>query len=280
MFARQTFMEGENAAKTPTRDEVEGWLPMPLDVAGIVHDYLGNPFVTLWEVSKGGNHMIRLPLNSYLADCVVSWGDGWNNHIRDFNGTNATHQYSRAGLYKVHISGSIRAFRFGGCSRYTGVPIQDCSELLDVSQWGCVRLRTGCKSFEGCTKLTVTARDAPGLTDAKDLSRMFAGCVSLRKEDFSSWDTSGVTNMHGMFDGCDQFDGNVSSWSTSSVTDTGKMFRGCRLFNGDLGPWDTSKVIYAEDMFRGCVSFKGDLSSWDIGSRRVNRLQTGKRWRK
>ena len=57
-------MKNENAAMnpsvTPMRHEVEGWLPVPLDVAGIVYDYLGNPFVTLWEVPKGG--ILRLPL--------------------------------------------------------------------------------------------------------------------------------------------------------------------------------------------------------------------------
>ena len=49
-----------NPAVTPMRNELEDWLPMPVDVAGIVHDYLGNPFVTLWEVREGGT--LRLPL--------------------------------------------------------------------------------------------------------------------------------------------------------------------------------------------------------------------------
>ena len=286
----QDFIEGENAAMnpsvTPMRHEVEGWLPVPLDVAGIVYDYLGNPFVTLWEVPKGLT--LRLPLVRHtgegcMVDFLVSWGDGMTSHIRTFRDEHATHTYSAAGQYRVHVTGTIRCFGFGGSCRHTAVPVQDCSELravrqwnncgflhewsfelLEVSQWGCVRLLNGgSKSFKGCYKLTVTARDAPVLKDAKDLSEMFAGCVSLRKEDFSGWDTSGVTNMRGMFDGCDQFNGNVSKWSTRNVMDMSGMFRGCRSFNGDLSHWKTGCVTDMNDMFMNCVSFNGDLSHWD-----------------
>ena len=194
-----------NPLVTPTRHELEEWLPMPLDVSGIVHDYLGTPFVTLWEVPKGG--IISLPLvrrtgEEFADDFLVSWGDGMSNHIRCSN-DDATHTYSAAGQYRVHITGTIRGFCFGGSSRDTrlSVPVQDCCELLEVSQWGCLRLLNGCRSFGGCTKLSVTARDAPGLQDAKDLSEMFSGCVSLRDEDFRSWDTSDVTSMRDMFCG-------------------------------------------------------------------------------
>ena len=278
MLAHQDFIKGENAAinpsVTPTKHEVEGWLPMPLDVTGIVHDYLGNPFVTLWEVHDGG--IIRLPLpeppidNAPWYDFVVDWGDGMKNHIRAYNDESNSHTYSAAGRYRVHITGTIRGFCFGRSSRHTGVPVRDCCELLDwlldVSQWGCLRLLNGCKSFAGCTKLSVTARDAPGLQDAKDLSEMFSGCVSLRAEDFRSWDTSDVTSMRDMFYGCKLFEGNVSTWSTSSVKDMSGMFQDCFRFNGDLSHWKTGCVSDMGSMFLGCVSFNGDLSRWATGN--------------
>jgi len=53
-----------NPSVTPTKHEVEGWLPMPQDVAGIVYAYLGNPFVTTWEVGKSG--IIRLPITELI----------------------------------------------------------------------------------------------------------------------------------------------------------------------------------------------------------------------
>ena len=258
-----------NPSVTPTRQEIEGWLPGPisLDVAGIVHDYLGNPFVTLWEVRKGG--IIWLPIAGFGDDYWVSWGDGMSNRIQYNNDVPMTpsHTYSAAGQYRVHITGMIRGFCCGGSRHHSDVPVvQDRSELLEVSQWGCLRLLNGSRSFGGCTKLTVTARDAPVLKDAKDLSEMFAGCVSLRKEDFSSWDTSNVTCMRHMFYGCKQFDGNVSTWSTSSVKDMSGMFQDCFRFDGDLSRWKTGCVTNMDRMFMSCVSFNGDLSQWATGN--------------
>ena len=289
MLAHQDFIKGENAALnpmvTPTRHEVEGWLPMPLDVAGIVHDYLGNPFVTLWEVHDGG--LIRLPLpeptidNAPWYDFVVDWGDGMKNHIRAYSDEDVSHTYSAAGQYRVHITGTIRGFCFGGnrvygrinsinySSRPTDVPIPvhaSCEQLLCVSQWGCLRLLNYSRAFQGCSKLTVTARDAPLLEDAVDLSEMFIGCVSLQKEDFSNWQTDRVTNMRDVFNRCSQFNGNVSTWSTSRAKYMSGMFAGCRFFNGDLSHWKTGCVTDMSRMFSNCASFNGDLSRWLTGN--------------
>ena len=272
-----------NPSVTPTKHEVEGWLPMPQDVAGIVYAYLGNPFVTTWEVGKSG--IIRLPITELIMaggaieslDFVVDWGDGSNARFHAFNYrlNDLTHVYSAAGQYSVHITGMLGRFCFDGSRKMglssiapdfdNGMPVYaSCEQLLCVSQWGCFQCFSG--AFRGCTELNVTARDAPELKDVKDLSMMFAGCASLMKEDFSSWDTSGVTSMNGMFDGCDHFDGNVSSWSTNSVTDMYMMFKGCRLFNGDLSNWKTGCVTDMDSMFMNCVSFNGDLSLWATGN--------------
>ena len=271
-----------NPSVTPTKHEVEGWLPMPQDVAGIVYAYLGNPFVTTWEVGKSG--IIRLPITELIMaggvkeslDFVVDWGDGSNGRFHEFNYrlSDLTHMYSAAGQYSVHITGMLGRFFFDGSRKMglssitsdfdNGVPVYaSCEQLLCVSQWGCFQCFSG--AFRGCTELNVTARDAPELKDAKDLSMMFAGCASLRKEDFSSWDTSGVTNMRDMFHGCVQFDGSVSSWSTGSVTDMSGMFAGCHLFTGDLSHWNTGCVTDMSSMFEKCASFNGDLSHWATG---------------
>jgi surface protein len=272
-----------NPSVTPTRHELEDCLSsMPLDVAGIVYRYVGNPFVTLWEVPAG---IFRLPLGRFeegfarrteegfarrteedsANDFLVNWGDGRSNHFH--NDYFPSHTYSAAGQYRVHITGTIRGLRCGESRHHTDEPIvQVRSELLEVSQWGCLQLLNGSRAFGGCYKLTVTARDAPGLKGVKDLSGMFFGCVSLRDEDFSSWDTSDVTSMRDMFYGCKQFDGNVSTWSTSSVKDMCGMFTDCFRFNGDLSHWKTGCVTFMKEMFKGCRSFEEDLSNWNTGA--------------
>ena len=38
------------------------------------------------------------------------------------------------------------------------------------------------------------------------------------------------------------FNGDISSWDTSNVTDMKGMFSGATAFNQDIGSWDTSNV--------------------------------------
>ena len=52
---------------------------------------------------------------------------------------------------------------------------------------------------------------------------MFSG--SFVNTDVSSWDTSSVTTMYGMFQGCRIFNYPVGSWNVSNVTIMTEMFR-------------------------------------------------------
>ncbi|EGM8812970.1 BspA family leucine-rich repeat surface protein, partial [Campylobacter jejuni] len=47
-------------------------------------------------------------------------------------------------------------------------------------------------------------------------------------------------------------------------TNMDSMFEGCENFNGDLSKWDVSKVTNMDSMFKGCENFNGDLSKWGI----------------
>ena len=65
--------------------------------------------------------------------------------------------------------------------------------------------------------------------------------------DITSWDTSNVTNFHGMFEAenhTGSFNQNISYWNTSSATDMSGMFT-----NQDIGSWDTSNVTNMSWMF-------------------------------
>ena len=87
-----------------------------------------------------------------------------------------------------------------------------------------------------------------------------SGATSL---DLSSFDTSSVTTMEGMFTGCTSLkELDLSSFDTSSVTDMRSMFGnyvlvGCRsLEELDLSSFDTSSVKDMHDMFSGCSSLQ------------------------
>lgn len=98
--------------------------------------------------------------------------------------------------------------------------------------------------------------------------------------DLSSWDTSSVTNMGGMFNqngnsATSWSIGDISNWDTSKVTDMSYMFfcagRTATTFILDLSDWDTSNVTNMSYMFAlaGCNATSwsiGDLSDWDTSN--------------
>ena len=123
----------------------------------------------------------------------------------------------------------------------------------------------------GATSLDLSSFDT---SSVDNMTGMFATCSSLEELDLSSFDTSSVTTMEGMFTGCTSLkELDLSSFDTSSVTDMRSMFGdyvffGCRsLEELDLSSFDTSSVTEMGQMFSDCSSLKElDLSSFDTSS--------------
>lgn len=86
----------------------------------------------------------------------------------------------------------------------------------------------------------------------------FAGCSALASIECSSWDTSSVTDMSGMFFCCLLLSAaNVSSWDVSRVTSCDRMFAGCsKLGDIDVSGWNTSSMKSASEMFARMDSFR------------------------
>jgi gliding motility-associated-like protein len=104
-----------------------------------------------------------------------------------------------------------------------------------------------------------------------DMSDKFKNDTSSFNQNISSWDTSNVTNMSGMFDNARDFNQNIGSWDTSSVTDMSDMFKGdvnawSNFQNGgsnSIGNWDVSSVTDMSNMFYGKQRFNVNIGSWD-----------------
>ena len=94
----------------------------------------------------------------------------------------------------------------------------------------------------------------------------------LTKIDLSGWDTSNITDMGNMFDGCSLLTSlDVSKFNTDNVTNMGQMFNGCSsLTSLDVSSFNTSKVKnYGSfaGMFSSCRSLKTlDLSNFDFSN--------------
>ncbi|WP_279062318.1 DarT ssDNA thymidine ADP-ribosyltransferase family protein [Campylobacter lanienae] len=109
--------------------------------------------------------------------------------------------------------------------------------------------------------------DTSAITDMSEL--FMSGFAWSGRENFSgieNWDVSSVTNMSGMFFGCDNFNQPLNNWDVSNVTDTSWMFAGCTNFNQPLDNWNVFNVTDMREMFDGCENFNQPLDNWNVSS--------------
>jgi surface protein len=123
---------------------------------------------------------------------------------------------------------------------------------------------------------TVEEIDVTGwdLSNASDINGLFGtngsyGTNLNRIVGLDTWDTSNITNMSYMFQGCvglTELD--LSSFDTSNVTTMQAMFQGCiGLTSVDVNSFDTSNVTNMSTMFLNCSSLSTlDLSSFDMSN--------------
>ena len=220
-------------------------------------------FVSTWDTTKAGSasNTVVLPLLSGgIYSGNIDWGDGSSD---DLSYANKTHVYASSGIYTITIAGTIEGFGF-----YVS---GDRLKIIDISNWGTLTITNGDSAFESCTNLNISAIDAPTFATST-LKDFFKSCTSLTTCDFSNWDTSVITSMETMFEGCTNFNGNIINWDVSNVTKFNRggtvgMFSGCSFFNQNIGNWNVSSETNMTAMFSGCSRFNQDLSSWHMDNK-------------
>lgn len=109
----------------------------------------------------------------------------------------------------------------------------------------------------------------PDTSNVTSMSRMFQGCTGLTSLDLSNFNTSNVTSMSWMFAFCNNLTSlDLSSFDTSNLPGAAWMFQGCGgLTSLDLSGWDTSNFTSMYGMFAGCGSLTSlDLSHFDTSN--------------
>ena len=103
-------------------------------------------------------------------------------------------------------------------------------------------------------------------SNVTNIQSMFNGCNSLTSLDLSNFNISKVTNMYFMFNGCSSMtELNISNFNTGNVTSMYAMFNNCNSLKSiDVSNFDTSKVTIMQSMFNGCSSLTIlDVSNFD-----------------
>ncbi len=191
----------------------------------------------------------------YNVDCNVADNDGLENE----GGTGSyVCNYAAAGTYDIAISDN----KGDG----TGFPAiffnntGDKDKLIDIKQWGTGKWRHMGFAFYGASNMMVTATDTPDFSNVTTMHYMFAN--SPADPDTSSWDTSEVKNMSGMFRSATNAEPDTSNWDTSNVLFMNSAFSGASNAMPDTSNWDTAKVLDMSFMFDGSPAIP-DTSGWD-----------------
>jgi surface protein len=223
------------------------------------------PFVSIWSIPTNGD-TITLPLVSNgTYDFIVDWGDGNVDQITSWDQSDKIHPYDTSGSYTVKIYGTINGFSFNNSG--------DCLKLIEITQWGVLRLGNNGRYFFGCENLILSnVSDNLNLVGTTNLSFMFANCYSIDTAQYMEyWDISNVIDMHNMFMNCTLFNHDITGWNVSSIQDMSGMFSSTQNFNQDISTWervspDISTLANVSNMSGMFYSsyFNQDISNWDV----------------
>lgn len=141
------------------------------------------------------------------------------------------------------------------------------TEVVFEESFKAVKVKNCYNWFSGFTSLTrIVDIKYLDTSEVTNMSSMFNGCKALTSLDLNSFKTSSVTDMSYMFRKCSGLKSlDLSNFDTSNVTDMMYMFYGCsELTTLVLSSFDTSQVTDMSYMFNGCSSLKSlNLSSFN-----------------
>ena len=248
-----------------------------------------NQFITTWQTTTAGESITLPYVSAGTYSGTIDWGD---SNITANNYSNRTHIYTSPGIHTVKICGDVIAWNFT-------IKPAGRLQIRSVVKWGQLQQNTGVStwvaSFQNCSNLNLnTVVDTP-ILGISSCTLMFAGCSSLTSiNNINSWNTSGITNMSGMFGLCTVFNqpGTIN-WNTSVVTHMTQMFNSCPAFNSPIifdtssvidmrgmfalsgfnqpliqgvNGWDTSLVADMKQMFASNSAFQQYIGTWNITS--------------
>ncbi|RUA31268.1 MAG: hypothetical protein DSY77_13210, partial [Bacteroidetes bacterium] len=214
-------------------------------------------FISSWDSDNEGeseSNQITIPANG--GDFMVLWEDINDTAINGLDSASGYHtvNFPEPGNYRIKIIGELSGIYFAD--------LGDKLKITEIENWGDIQWTSMNTAFAGAENLTISANDAPDLSQVTDMSRMFYNAKSLN-QDISHWDVSTVTNMSDLFHGASSFNQDISNWNVSNVTKMTRMFANTATFNQDLNSWNTANVEEMNFMFWDADAFQGNISDWN-----------------
>ena len=225
-------------------------------IIGTTDLYGQDPLISSW-VTTGDDTEITLPINgAYTYNYDVDWdGDGVYDSLNVTG--EITHDYGIADTFTIRIRGNYPHIRFGWSP--------DKEKLISIDQWGDIAWSSMNYAFLNCENMHVWAVDTPNLTGLSDLHGMFRGC-EVMNEPVEHWDVSNVTHFSQMFRYAYAFNQPLEGWDMTSAVSTGWMFYAATSFNQPLNGWDMSNVEDIALMFRAAWIYNQPLDQWNTSN--------------
>ena len=132
----------------------------------------------------------------------------------------------------------------------------------NISSWNVRKVTTFANMFNNATNfnnggVAMTWGSGGGIGNDPSvitisMNQMFLSAGQFNS-DITSWNTSKVTNMSGMFQNT-PFTQDISVWNVTAVTGFGNMFNGNTIFTAPVKYWTVGSATYS-DMFLGSTAF-------------------------
>ncbi len=172
------------------------------------------------------------------------------------------------GVYKSDFYGieSVKFLNKLDTSTMTDFDKDESGELkcVSVSDTTITGEKTEVYAYMSSTSKKVIIYSPARIYAPSDSTNLLGDFWGAEEMDFSNFDTSKVTNMHGMFDsGKPLTNLDLTNFDTTNVIDMGSMFSALSFMTAiDLRSFDTSKVTDMSSMFNYC----SELTTIYVGS--------------
>ena len=162
---------------------------------------------------------------------------------------------------------SFLFYRFNGDDIYKNICNEDFPIYLTRADFKrkydfTPELREKCKN-SAQNRVDFSGISSWDTSNVKDMQGMFSGVDSFN-EPLESWNVANVENMRFMFSGAKRFNQPLNAWSVAKVENMHGVFWGASAFNQPLNLWDTSKVKDMSLMFSNAFGFNQPLDSWNV----------------